>query len=148
MVEADRPDRVEEREIVDIRRVIAVPGDDVERRMVEPGHPKIALEFGDHLEGLVAVLEGGDRRAEIARIGEAVGADRAQFWKPEERAVILADIASRSSVRQLDPELDAARNHGNFSGFRLDHAELGGEARTSPLSILRNGGCIAEGRMR
>ena len=45
MVEADRADRVEAREIVATRREIAVPGDDVERRMVERRRPQRPEHF-------------------------------------------------------------------------------------------------------
>ena len=71
MVEADAADRVEAGEVVAPRRVIAVPGDDVERRMVERRRPQLAEEFLDDLGLLVAVLEGGDRGLEIARRWQA-----------------------------------------------------------------------------
>ena len=48
MIEAHRADDVEAREIVFVGREIAVPGDDVERRVIHLRRPQIALEFGDH----------------------------------------------------------------------------------------------------
>ena len=50
VVEADGVDAVEAGEIVLARRVVAVPGDDVERRVVEVGRPEIAQELGDDFE--------------------------------------------------------------------------------------------------
>ena len=98
MVEADRADGVEPREVVGIGGVIAVPGDDIERRVVELGRPEIALKLGDDLKGFVLILECRDRGAEVARVGKAVGADRPEFGQAEERPVILADIAPRPVV--------------------------------------------------
>ena len=109
MVEADRADRVEPRQIVAVRRVIAVPGDDVERRMVERRRPQAAERFLDDFGRLVAVLEPGDRRFEIARVGEAVGADRPKLGQAQRQAMVLRDIAARFAV-DLDPELHAARD--------------------------------------
>ena len=57
MVEADRADRVEARQIVAVGRVIAVPGDDVERRMVEGRRPQRAERFLDDFGRLVLVLD-------------------------------------------------------------------------------------------
>ena len=51
VIEADTAQRIEAGEIVNIGRVIAVPGDDVERRMVELGCPEIALKLGDNVPG-------------------------------------------------------------------------------------------------
>ena len=53
-----------------------MPGDHVERRMIDLGFPQIALEFCDDAEVAIAVLVGGDGRQEVARVGEAVRADR------------------------------------------------------------------------
>src|SRR4051794_1361717 len=109
MVEADRAHRVEARQVVAPRRVIAVPGDDIERGMVERRGPQRAEEFLDDLGLLVLVLEPGGRSLEIARIGEPVRADRPKFGEPKRQSVILRDIAARLAV-DLDPELDAARD--------------------------------------
>ena len=49
----------------------------------------------------VAVLVGGDRCLEIARIGKAVGADRAAVGKYEFGAVILAQIPARRVAEGL-----------------------------------------------
>jgi hypothetical protein len=72
MVEAHRIDRVEAVQIIAIRRVIAVPGDDIERRMVEGRRPEVPERLLDHLGRLVLVLEPGARRFEIARVRKAV----------------------------------------------------------------------------
>ena len=42
MVEADRADRVEARQIIAVGREIAVPGDNIERRMIERRRPQRA----------------------------------------------------------------------------------------------------------
>ena len=81
----------------------------------------------------VEIFEGGDGRQEIARVGEAVGADRAEVGKPEGRAVVLADVAARRAVRQIDAELDAARDDADLAGRDIEDAEFGGDAQASLL---------------
>ena len=61
--------------------------------------PQPPLEFRDQLEVAVAILERGDRRQEVARIGQAVRADRPELRQAEQRAVVLADVAARIVAR-------------------------------------------------
>src|SRR4029077_2090518 len=84
VIEADRAERVEPRQIIGVRRVVAMPGDDVERRVVELGRPEIALELGDDLAGFGVVLKGRHRGPEVAWVGEAVGADRSELGQPKQ----------------------------------------------------------------
>src|SRR5690606_33529274 len=62
MVETDRPDRVEATQVVTIRNVVAVPGDDIQRRVADGSAPQRALELGDQLEVAFEVFIGRDRR--------------------------------------------------------------------------------------
>ena len=93
----------------------------------------MAHELGDQLVRLVDVLVGGDRGQEVARVGEAVRADRAEVGQLERRAVVLADIAARRAVGQLDPKAHAARDHDDLLRLGVDHAELGDEALAPEL---------------
>ncbi|MNN40485.1 hypothetical protein D3C81_1545620 [compost metagenome] len=133
MVVADRADGVEAAQVVAVRRVVAVPGDHVQRRVVDRGTPQAAIELGDQLEIAVDVFECGMRGLEIARIGQAVGADRAQVGQLQQCAEVLADVATARAVRQLDTEADAARNHRDLLRFDLDHAQLGQQAQAAQL---------------
>ena len=133
MIEAHGADHHEAGEIVFVRREIAVPGDDVERRVIHLRRPQIALEFGDHGARRLGVLVSRDGAEKIAHIGKAVGAERAELRQPQRDAVILADIAARRPVRQLDAKAQAARNDDDLAGRRLDDAELGDEARAAEL---------------
>ena len=65
-------------QVVLVRRVVAVPGDHVQRRVADARRPQGALELGQQLEVAFAILERRHRGEEIARIGQAVGADRAR----------------------------------------------------------------------
>ena len=85
------------------------------------------------VHGACAILVGGDGGFEIARVGEAVGADRAAFGQAEGAAVILADIAAGGAAEQVGRELHAARDDHDFAGLRLDHAEFGAEAQRAVL---------------
>src|SRR5207247_8275536 len=98
----------------------AMPRDDVERRVVDLGAPDPAGEFRDELEVALDVLERGDGREEVARRGEAVRADEAEVGEAEERAVVLADVAARGAVGELDAELDPALDDGDLARLDLD----------------------------
>ena len=133
MVEQDRADRRKRRKIIFVGRIVAVPGDHVERRMAELGHMELAAPFDDQPARRLLVLEPGDRRLEVARIGQAVGADRPAIGQRELGAVVLADIAARRSVDQLDLEHQAARQDADLARLDLDHAHLGDEAHAAHL---------------
>ena len=77
------------------------------------------------LERFVAVLEPGGGRLEVARIGEPVGADRAEIGQAEGGAEILGDIAGGAALGQQHAEADAAGNDGDLAGGDVDPAELG-----------------------
>src|SRR4029079_6435594 len=68
-------------------------------------------------------------------MAKTVCPDRAALGQRERTAVVLAHIAARGSLYQLDPKLDPARDDGNLARFDLDDAELGCEAQ---LSLLRH----------
>ncbi len=101
--------------------------------MAELGGPQIALEFLHQLDLRVAILERGSWRQEIARIGEAVGAYGSKLGQAESGAVILADIAPRLAVRQIDAELDAARHDRDLAGRRFERAKLGAQKNAALL---------------
>ncbi len=81
----------------------------------------------------VGILEGGDWREEVARVGQAVGADRPAFRQRERAAVVFAQVAARRTVAELDPNLDAARDHRALAGFDVDDAELGPQPQLALL---------------
>ena len=97
------------------------------------GHPERAAPLHEQPRRRVAVLVGRDRRQEVARVGQAVGADRAALGQRERAAVVLAEIAARRAVRQLDAKLDAARDHRDLAGLDVDDAELGAEPQPALL---------------
>jgi hypothetical protein len=68
--------------------------------MADRRRPQVAAELGDQLEIAFAVFVARLRRQEVARIGQAVRADRAQVRQAQQGAEVLADIAARRAVRQ------------------------------------------------
>ncbi|MPL83872.1 hypothetical protein SDC9_29831 [bioreactor metagenome] len=143
MVEQDRTHRAVGAQIVFVGAVIAVPGDDVERAVIDPGLVEAAAPLDDHARTRLAVLEGGDGAFEVARVGEAVRADRAAAGQVELLAVILAHEAAGGAVQHLDPIDEAARQDGDFLGLEVDHAELGAEPQPA---LLRHHQQLAVGR--
>src|SRR5687767_8051822 len=98
MVEADRVDGHEACELVLVRHVVAVPGDDVERRTIELRRPEAAHELRHDFAAGGCFLESSYRREEVARLREALRPDRPELGKAERRAVVLADVAPRRAV--------------------------------------------------
>ena len=135
MVEADRADRVEAREVVFVRRVVAVPGDDVERRMVELGRPQMALELRDELAAAPSrVLERG-ARASGSRAGwrgrwrRSARARAGGTARRSSRRHSRAARPSGSSTRKLTPRgIDR-----DLAGRRVEHAELGAQQQAALL---------------
>jgi hypothetical protein len=83
VIEGDTIDAIESRHVVFVRRIVAVPGDDVERRVVNERGPEAAEEFGDNVKLSVAIFEGCNRSLKVARIRQAICADGAQLRQAE-----------------------------------------------------------------
>lgn len=103
MIEADRIDGHEARQIVLERHIVAVPGDHIEWRMLLQRHQQSTLIFRHHTVndiGAVAVLKPGGRRLEVARIRQTVGADRPKIGQLEVVVVHFENVAAarRESV--------------------------------------------------
>src|SRR5690348_9227872 len=98
------------------------------------GSPEIALEFLDHLASSAALLERGDRREEVAFLCKPLRADRAELGQPEGRAIVLAHIAAHR-LSHSGLELDAARDHRNFSRFYFNLSQF---SRNQERTDLRN----------
>ena len=56
--------------------------------------------FAGDAELAVAIFERSDRRFEVARIGQAVGADGAKLRQAEGQAVVFADVSARLLLQQ------------------------------------------------
>ena len=85
------------------------------------------------MEFAFAVFEGRNGRLEVARVGEAVGADGAEFRQAEGQAVVLADISARLLLGKNDAELDAARNDADLAGRDFENSEFRVKAKRAEL---------------
>ena len=133
MIERNRVDAVEERQIVLVGRVVAVPCHDIERRVIDDGRPQPAQKFRGDVELAFAIFKRRYGRLEVARIGQAICADRAQFRQPERQAIVLADVSARLLLRKNHAEFDPARNHADLARRDLQNAELGMKAKRAQL---------------
>ena len=125
VVEGDGAQRVEAREVVLVRVVCAVPGDDVEGGVILRGGEEVARELAqDGPPGVCILVEGGDGDLEVARVGQPVGADGAQLRQREVPLVELEDVAADGAVGQLDAVLDAAGDDCDFVWADEEVAEL------------------------
>ena len=123
VIEAYGVDGVEAGEVVLVWSVVAVPGDDVERRVVEVGCPEVSEEFCYDLEVcVVAVFVGGVRGLEVAGVGETVCSDGAEIGEAEGLAVVFEEVASGFPFEEGYPKLDASGNDGDFAGRELEDA--------------------------
>src|SRR3546814_13146300 len=96
-------------EVILVGHVVAVPGDHVERRLAELADMKAAAPLHGEARRLLPVLEGGNRRQEVARVGEAVRADRAALRQGQRRRVVLAAEAPRGPFYRPGADLTPPR---------------------------------------
>ncbi len=101
--------------------------------MADVGAPQQALELGDQFELAFQVFVGRMRGFEVARVGQAIGADRPQVRQAHQAAEVLADIAACLAIGQLDAKAHPARDHRDLLRLDLDHAELGEQAQAAVL---------------
>src|SRR3954462_5002085 len=101
--------------------------------MRDLGSPQRAAPLHGQLRGRVAVLVGGYGGEKVARVSQAVGADRAALGQGQSAAVVLAEVAPRRTAAQFDAELHATRDHCDLAGPNVDDAELGPEAEHTLL---------------
>src|SRR5207237_5593927 len=92
-----------------------------------------AQEFRRDMEFAVLIFVGRGGRLEVARIGQAIGADCTEFRQPEWKAVVLADVTARLFLLEDDAEFDPAWNHANLAGLYRENPELGMKAERSEL---------------
>ena len=135
MIETDSVDRVEARQIVFVRRGVAGPRNDVERRVTRRCAEKFAAELADDFERTVTILERGGRIQKIAIVGQPVRTDRSAFGQLERCAIVFTDIAAGVPIREFDAELQTARYHRNFA--RHD-AEQTAFRMQQQATVLRN----------
>jgi hypothetical protein len=116
MVERNRADSIKSPQIVFIRRVISVPRDDIERRILISRRPQIAAEFRDQFKLAVFVFKPRFGRFKIARIRQ----DRSRQSDPNRadenaprnfrkcsralrRRAIRREISNRAAKRRFRP---------------------------------------------
>ncbi len=74
MIKRDRIDDAEVLEVVLVGHVVAVPGDNIEGRVILVGDEEMTLILGNDFEvGNVAVLVPSDGSEEVAGVGQSVG---------------------------------------------------------------------------
>src|SRR3546814_3819718 len=96
MVETDRPNGVESAEIIFVWNEIAMPGDNVQRRMIQRHCPEQPLKLLHDLRRFVAVLIPCPRRFEPASVGKANGPDGAKLRQTKGLAIILEYITAKN----------------------------------------------------
>lgn len=104
-----------------------MPGNHIEWRMAQFGLPQGAAPLDVEGGRDIAVLVRRDGGQEVSRIRQTVGTDRATLGKGECPAVVLAQVAARSTVGHLDAQFHASRDDDDLAGFRVDDAEFGPE---------------------
>ena len=130
MVEADGVDGVEACEIIGIRGVVAVPGDDVERRVIELGSPQPTLEFRDDLpvSSLSSKAATGVRKSRgLARPLEPMGPSSGR----RNRRRDFRRHSREPSSPQLDAEPDRRAERRQSHRGELEHAQLGGQQKAT-----------------
>ena len=103
--------------------------------MVERRRPQVAHELRDQLERAFAVLVPRDA-ASGSRAGSRARWSRSapRSGRRKRRAEVLADVAARRAVEQLDPEAHAARDHRDLLRRDVEDAQLGRRCAAAPAA--------------
>ena len=133
VIERDRANGRIVPQVVFVRRIITMPGNHVQRGMINLGTMKLAAPFDRHAAARVAVFEPGDRSFEIARVGQAVRADRTAAGQREFCAVVFANESACLIVQQVNFENHSSRQNAYFKRFKFDLAELGKDRQPARL---------------
>lgn len=152
VVVRDGADGVEAAQIVLVGVVVALPGDDVEWRVGLASLKERVVHLDGDGEGAAALggrgakvlAEVSDGRLEVARVGQAVGADGAQLREDEVALVELQRVASGRAGDELHLVLDAAGDDGNLHGPHQQPAELGADVE---VALLGHNQEVAVGRV-
>ena len=91
MIEGHRVDALKLVEVVPERQIVAAPGDDVERRVIDLGFPESSTVTGNEPEVALTILERCRRCFEIARVRQTKRSDRSEIGKPQMLTVVLAE---------------------------------------------------------
>ena len=127
VVVGDAANGVEAAEIVLVRIVEAVPGDDVEGCVGLRGGEERPTKLAENGPGRVGVVfgEGSEGGLEVAGVGEAVGADGTEFGEGEVALVELEDVTADGLVGvEVDSVANAAGNDADFIGADQEVAQL------------------------
>src|SRR5207302_10156994 len=104
-------------------------------RMIDGRAPKVACKLSDQLEIPVAVLERGDGRQKIARVGESIGTDGPELGQAKARTVVLAHVAASGRVLECHLEAQSARDECDLAWLDVQSAQLGPQLQRT---LLRN----------
>src|SRR6202040_1688967 len=92
-----------------------MPSHGIKRGMIDIACIEFAAPFHREAAGRLLIFEGCNRRLEIARVRQAIGANRSPVRQGKFWAVILPQIPARRAVLDLDLEFDAARDQADFA---------------------------------
>lgn len=127
-------------EVVLVRRVVPVPGDNIEWGVVDLGFIDLAQIFIDNLEfdsnyahrtytynvGLVDSFIVGNWCLEVSWISQTISTDRTKVWNPEMALEDLADPAS-GLFADIDTEPDSSWYHADLELLDRYLAEFCGD---------------------
>lgn len=102
VIKRDRTNSVEATQIILVRVVVAMPGDDIEWGVILSGREKRVVELAVQSVFLFLVIERSYRGLEVSSVGETVGSDRAQFGKLVVALVELTNVSSHRTCGESD----------------------------------------------
>ena len=94
VIEEERTYWGEGAEVILVRSVVSVPRNHVERRVVDSCLKKLSTPLHDYFTRRAFIFVGSYWGFKIARVREAIRADRSTMWKGKLCAVVLAEVAT------------------------------------------------------
>src|SRR5258708_21491119 len=104
MVEAHRVNAIEIRQIVLVGHVVAMPRNNIQRRMIDRSRPEFSLELGHNPVIAFAILKRRDWSQKVARFPHSIRANPSQIRQTKQPAIDRSSITTLVIVRQSKPK--------------------------------------------
>mmetsp|Transcript_41923 Transcript_41923/g.64167 ORF Transcript_41923/g.64167 Transcript_41923/m.64167 type:complete len:311 (-) Transcript_41923:207-1139(-) len=145
MIVTNGADCVVQVQVILVRAVVSVPGNDIEGRVVLLILEELASILALDIPCVVSILVPGSRRLEVHGVGESISSNGSEIRQNEVLLESLANVSSClnlcaligvkliASGIQVNLELDSSLNNADLEGLNSHPSEFGGDEQRSFL---------------
>src|SRR6266702_719832 len=133
MIEGNSVDAIETCEVIFVRSVVAMPGNYVQRRVVDLSRPETSEEFRRNMEFTITIFVSCRWGFEVARIRQPNCPEGTKVRQEERLAIVLAEITAGLFLHQLHTEFESTWDNGKLAGSRFQNSQLRVQAQCTQL---------------